>query len=273
MFAACVLAFAVLIPAPASSQTVAEAFFPYAVGDTTHFTPPAQIFASDSIRIDGRKYLLMHGIPCRPMPDTLRVGDTAVWRYGETGDQIVFDFDTADDSVYQFLEFDHDLFTTQDVYVNTGVHMRTATADSLDGRSFYVDNPDALDDGCAYFFASTLGIVYVSGDWGFRFRLEGVEVFIDGVPLAVASTSAKPGAVLEAYPNPTRGLLTVELVERPVATGVTVVDMLGRTVLSLSAPANSDQVKLNLGGLPAGVYGVVTKSEGRPNAILIVKLE
>jgi len=86
------------------------------------------------------------------------------------------------------------------------------------------------------------------------------------IPLATA-TGVTASASLEAYPNPAQDQLTVrtQLPSR-VAMQVTVVDLLGKTVLSATVPTAQMQqsgVQLNTSHLATGLYVVrVATSEG-----------
>ncbi|MBN2536912.1 hypothetical protein JXB37_01400 [candidate division WOR-3 bacterium] len=92
--------------------------------------------------------------------------------------------------------------------------------------------------------------------------------FTTGLGGRPGSARCKPG--LEAWPNPCPGVLTVR---RPAAgpTLVRVFDVLGRRVRHERFPGAGSELRLNLGGLPAGVYRVELESGGIRRAARAVR--
>lgn len=240
----------------------AQVYFQYAVGDTTFYSGSNMIWASDSVELGEHYYLRVHGIPCRPNPDTLRLAGAVVWRYGIAGDQIVYDFGAGDDSSYTVIEpydFPHNPPVT--VTVDTDIRVTVSPADTVAGRLFSFDNEMVLDEGCSYYFAEGLGVVYVSSDWGFRFRMEGTEVLVNGVPLT-RDTQRAAVRLPSLYPNPAGDFVTFARPDSRDAVTVHVVDALGRTVRRLRLGAGVGEATIDIRDLAAGVYGVAEFKEG-----------
>jgi hypothetical protein len=86
------------------------------------------------------------------------------------------------------------------------------------------------------------------------------------VTVVLASRGALPGTSLSVFPNPTpTGLVTLELRGYTKAAELTVLNVLGQTVQTMSvAPANSSQqqVQVDLTALPSGVYTLRVASQG-----------
>ena len=69
------------------------------------------------------------------------------------------------------------------------------------------------------------------------------------------------GMVAKLFPNPTNGMLTVELAEGADATSIDVLDASGRVVLSEIVVEGTIRKTLDLSGMAEGVYGVRLNSE------------
>ncbi|MBI5916516.1 MAG: fibronectin type III domain-containing protein [Bacteroidetes bacterium] len=86
------------------------------------------------------------------------------------------------------------------------------------------------------------------------------------------TTGGNSQAVLQAYPNPSDGLLTVSLSGDSEQVEYRVVNLLGNTVLTTEAAAN-EQVQLDLSYLPKGIYLIAAQSGGvvRTHKIMLDK--
>jgi hypothetical protein len=82
---------------------------------------------------------------------------------------------------------------------------------------------------------------------------------------------------LTLYPNPTRGVFTVEVsLQRPAALHVSVTDMLGRTVIRYDLAWEGKQLRqrIDLSAQPAGVYFIhVDNGEAHRSRLLLLQRE
>jgi hypothetical protein len=69
--------------------------------------------------------------------------------------------------------------------------------------------------------------------------------------------------LLKAYPNPTSGLLTIQLDDQLTMQACTLSDLRGKTVAELRWTQPVQQAELDLGALPAGVYFLQVRSGER----------
>ena len=93
---------------------------------------------------------------------------------------------------------------------------------------------------------------------GAAYRLDAVTVDAPVPVLPPAPERTVPAApTLSVFPNPTRGTASVAFASAlPEAARIAVVDVLGRVVLRREVAAGTVGVRVELGGLPSGVYGV-----------------
>ena len=100
-------------------------------------------------------------------------------------------------------------------------------------------------------------------------------VFPSGSLVTSAGAAPPQAVVVGPYPNPTRGPVTFGLPPGPSPVSVRVVDPLGRTVRAGSATlgGGGGTVRVDLGGLPAGLYTVLLARGGqRWSARVVVAL-
>jgi len=83
----------------------------------------------------------------------------------------------------------------------------------------------------------------------------------------VAATSSFSKANLKVYPNPTTDVVTVS--NNTAISKVTVTNLLGQTVISQTA--NADTVQVNLASLSAGTYILQITAEGASANVKVVK--
>ncbi|WP_131450734.1 GEVED domain-containing protein [Flavobacterium subsaxonicum] len=83
----------------------------------------------------------------------------------------------------------------------------------------------------------------------------------------VAATSSFNKASLKVYPNPTTDVVTVS--NNTAISKVTVINLLGQTVISQTA--NTDTVQVNLASLSAGTYILQITAEGASANVKVVK--
>lgn len=107
-------------------------------------------------------------------------------------------------------------------------------------------------------------------------RVQGAEVDI-GALESPTSTAVSGDLVFDAefalYPNPSNGVVTLDLGPRTCQTDIVVHDVLGRVALRRSAECGTRRTDLNLATLAAGVYFVVVSGEtGAPQTLPLTLL-
>ena len=80
-----------------------------------------------------------------------------------------------------------------------------------------------------------------------------------GVNSATASESTPTSSLFTVYPNPVRDVLSIEA---PVATNVSILDVMGRVVATMSTTSGISRIDLS--PFPAGAYLVRFESDARP---------
>ncbi len=92
-----------------------------------------------------------------------------------------------------------------------------------------------------------------------------------GVPLGVSNVSGTPLASLEMYPNPTSGMVTIDLAPTKEGGTLTVIDAMGKVVYSENIRnVGFEKHSLNLEGLAKGIYSVNVVRAGRTETKKIV---
>jgi len=84
--------------------------------------------------------------------------------------------------------------------------------------------------------------------------ITGRFALVFGPANAVLATATADATVLALYPNPAHGSATLSLPAAAQVREVQVFDALGRAVRTVQLPANATTTRLELTGLPAGVY-------------------
>jgi hypothetical protein len=87
-----------------------------------------------------------------------------------------------------------------------------------------------------------------------------------------ATNQALAGSSLHLFPNPTTdGYLTLQLSGYPKAVQLTVLDALGRVVLTQKVAAGQAQTQLDLSGVATGVYLLRATTDGGTDVLRIVR--
>ncbi|RSK30194.1 Ig-like domain-containing protein [Hymenobacter metallilatus] len=93
--------------------------------------------------------------------------------------------------------------------------------------------------------------------------------------LQIVTTTLKPlaGSVLDIFPNPTSGLMTVKLAGYATTTELTVYDAVGKLVHTVTVGGSTAprEIQLNLSALPTGVYMLRARTEGGTDIRRIVR--
>ena len=125
---------------------------------------------------------------------------------------------------------------------------------STDGRTFYPDAYEPVVSQTHYVF--TLPIA--QENLFYRLKIDSLVSWILP-PLSNASTAD----VIRVFPNPTNGLLYLQLGQHNRYTSVSVYDEMGRAVFQQAISLSSGQMPLNLpGGLASGMYLVTLSGPG-----------
>ncbi|MBN2637399.1 MAG: T9SS type A sorting domain-containing protein, partial [Prolixibacteraceae bacterium] len=114
--------------------------------------------------------------------------------------------------------------------------------------------PTIADTGC-------VNIVVTATDTSGATASDTFEICVDGYPVGTSDLAANRFGV-KLYPNPTNGLVTVELSSGIHDTELSVMDIAGRIVLRKSYSA-SERLTFNMSGKVAGMYFVKMNIDGK----------
>lgn len=110
-----------------------------------------------SIIINGKKYFLLSHDENLTVLDTLRIDNDIVFLRLNGIDKKWIDFNTSNNSSYQFGELN--------VFVSTNLEIQTKAGRFKNCISFLFDNPTWADEEISYVFAKGIGFVKIQTAW------------------------------------------------------------------------------------------------------------
>lgn len=165
-----------------------------------------------------------------------------------------------DQQVVMWFQLDEAPYTT---YAEFRVNVPTGTGELTAKMVIPGNVPIAMDD---YQFQTIL--VPTGGGWEQRISNKDFRN-VDVVMGTGVDDGSFGGLALRAYPNPTAGIVNVELPAGSSTTNYAVFDLTGRQILQGESGAGTTESQLDLSEFPAGLYVIRFQRNGDSGRILI----
>lgn len=247
---------------PLAAQTLAELYFPYAVGDSvvmrSGFGAQTSFSFTGSYERDSKTYLIAQGIPGGRSTDTLRVDTSSVYRLEKGNEVRLFDFGLSDSAVYHVLDPGY-AATPFDVRVRTGLEVLTPVRTFSDGIQLSFDHPNIVDEEYGFIFAPSFGIVSFGTAWinGDLFWLS-----LGGVIITDVESGRDRSSTISVYPNPAVDFVAIDASRSFVGeVSATVFDLLGREVVRTRI-GRAGRLTIDINALTSGHYLLKVNGDG-----------